>query len=477
MAKILGTGLADTLPGTAFGDLIIAFDGDDEVAAGDGRDLVFGGRGDDSIDGGAGDDYLFGGHDDDSLEGGEGDDFLHGGHGDDVAVYQGNSVDYAIEVRTDHKGRAIEITLVEDLNTVDGDEGRDRLKKIESVTFEGDGVTISVNSSIQLIDAGGNFAGFFQTIQDAVDAASDGATVWIPDGVYEEQVVVTGLNGLTIEGESEDGVIVRAPAGLPGVTINDGLAPGFATGDVWGVIAVDGGSDISIENLSVDGAGQGASLPSSTDNFAGIYFHNTSGEIEHVTITGVRDALDGSGNLAGTQRGNAVYVTNDDGTQRSFELEHSTITDFQKTGVLVRNGDVEIERNHIDGGAPEGGHTTIAQNGIQLSSGGTGEISRNVIEGIGYDNPADPNTDVGAILLFDTVGLEVTRNHITGESSQDVGVFSFGADDMTVRANRFTDLSEAIGDFGDIAIDNDINGLANRYDNVGGSPRTTRIPR
>ena len=112
--------------------------------AGDGHDLAFGGSGHDDIDGGAGNDRLFGGRDGDTLEGGEGDDRLHGGQGEDEAVYQGTSTDYALEVRTDHKGRAIEIRVVEDLNVGDGDEGRDSLRSVESVTFLGDRVTVSV---------------------------------------------------------------------------------------------------------------------------------------------------------------------------------------------------------------------------------------------------------------------------------------------------------------------------------------------
>lgn len=472
---------------TKKGGLILGLGGDDQIVNEGGSALIFGGRGDDTITSSDGHDLIFGGRGRDTVDGGAGDDLVFGGRGRDVGIY--NVAENAGDHDLYFGGRGRD-TLVLDFTGLDwlqadvladiaafnaapvGSAFHFTAFDLKAVSFEElvirvDGVVVDpATAQVLLLNGDGTLAGAFETIQAAVDAASDGNTVFVRDGIYEEQVVVTDVNNLTITGQSEDGVIVRAPAGLDGITLDDDLALGFSTGNVYGVIAVDGASNVLIENLTVDGDGQGGSLPDSDDNFAGILLHNASGTVDGVTVTGVRDALDGDGNLAGTQRGNAIYVTNDDGTQRAFSLLDSTIQDFQKTGLLVRNGDVAITGNQIDGGAPMGGHTTIGQNGIQLSSGGTGEISGNQITGIGYNNPLDADTFASGILLFDTEGLLVQNNQVTGESSQDVGVFSVGSDNLTVDGNTFTDLARGVNNFGDIDPDSDIDGLANTFTDV-----------
>ncbi|MGI9213570.1 MAG: calcium-binding protein, partial [Methylococcaceae bacterium] len=77
-----------------------------------------------TLNGEDGDDTLLGNGGDDTLKGGAGDDEIDGGEGDDLAVYTGNQGDY-------------QITLDEDGQTwvIDGDEGTDRLTRIETLRF------------------------------------------------------------------------------------------------------------------------------------------------------------------------------------------------------------------------------------------------------------------------------------------------------------------------------------------------------
>ena len=92
---IAGTPDADTQSGTALGDRIDGFEGDDVVAAADGNDVVDlgsgndvadAGAGDDSVAAGDGDDYVLGGAGVDLIEGGSGSDWLYGDAGDDHLV-------------------------------------------------------------------------------------------------------------------------------------------------------------------------------------------------------------------------------------------------------------------------------------------------------------------------------------------------------------------------------------------------------
>ena len=72
------------LPGdTGNDDLILGFEGNDSIDAGDGDDRVFGGADNDTIDGGVGNDVLSGDDGDDVIEGGDGDDMLFGNDGND----------------------------------------------------------------------------------------------------------------------------------------------------------------------------------------------------------------------------------------------------------------------------------------------------------------------------------------------------------------------------------------------------------
>ncbi len=73
-------------------DLILGFEGNDSIDAGDGNDRVFGGADNDTIDGGVGNDGLVGGDGNDVIEGGDGDDMLFGNDGNDE-LFGGEGMD------------------------------------------------------------------------------------------------------------------------------------------------------------------------------------------------------------------------------------------------------------------------------------------------------------------------------------------------------------------------------------------------
>src|SRR5262245_22059466 len=77
---------ADTMTGTALGDVLGGFDGDDSMSGGAGNDLLFGLDHWDTLDGGSGNDNLLGGDGNDSLIGGAGNDTLAGEAGSNTLV-------------------------------------------------------------------------------------------------------------------------------------------------------------------------------------------------------------------------------------------------------------------------------------------------------------------------------------------------------------------------------------------------------
>ena len=209
----------DDLRGGRGDDVLRGGRGDDELRGGHGEDELHGGRGDDDLRGGRnnddlrggrGDDELRGGRGDDDLRGGRGDDFMDGGRGDDTAIYKGASEDYEIGVARDDDGNVIGLTVT-DLSGPNG-SGRDTLVDVENIHFERDGETVDLTDPVLLLDEFGAPVNTFTTIQGAVDAASDGFTVLINSGTYNESVDVT--SAVNFKGVDTNGpVIVTPPSG------------------------------------------------------------------------------------------------------------------------------------------------------------------------------------------------------------------------------------------------------------------------
>jgi len=76
----------DVINGSAFGENLAGFTGDDAIFGNGGNDVLLGELGDDRLFGGAGDDTLRGGQGDDTLSGGAGNDILAGDDGTDTVA-------------------------------------------------------------------------------------------------------------------------------------------------------------------------------------------------------------------------------------------------------------------------------------------------------------------------------------------------------------------------------------------------------
>ncbi|MEL6885054.1 MAG: Ig-like domain-containing protein [Pseudomonadota bacterium] len=118
----------DLLDGGSGDDTLKGSRGEDTLLGGVGNDALMGGRGNDELTGGVGNDTLKGGRGDDTLTGGEGNDTLKGGSGHDVATYDGSILDYVFST----KRKKITVT---DANASDGDDGTDKLIRIEELQF------------------------------------------------------------------------------------------------------------------------------------------------------------------------------------------------------------------------------------------------------------------------------------------------------------------------------------------------------
>jgi hypothetical protein len=366
---------------------------------------------DDQLLGLGGHDQLFGHAGADVLVGGRHKDKIDGGSGIDTAVFSGKYDDY--EISFQNNGTIL----------VKGKDGKDTVVNVEILKFND-------HDAIVVGGAGSEFT----TIQSGVNAAgaSDGDVVLVAAGTYVEQVTVAN-KVLTIQGQGDATKIV-APASLT-ANVQD-TAPGTPSKNA--MIGVNGG-DVTIKDLSIDGLGHGNSLSTAfgAADFNGIFFLNASGEIEDVTITGIRDPLNLNGSLSGNQRGNGIVVANRDGVPREVEVSDTTVTDFQKTGMVFDGAGltVDVHDNDVTGGGlqPLG---SPAQNGIQVSRGATGTIDDNEVSDLGYGPDSFSAT---GILVFDSDNVVVTRNEVTmiGDSN-DAGIAFVDADSPIAAHNEVT---------------------------------------
>jgi parallel beta-helix repeat protein len=265
------------------------------------------------------------------------------------------------------------------------------------------------------------------SIQRGIDAAESGWTVYVQDGAYTEQLDIA--KDLSLVGQSQSGTIVESPTTL---SLDNSFVFG---GTHQSVIAVRSDSAVTIRDLTVDGAGQGAQVVPGND-FHGIGIHNSDVTIDTVTVTGVRDAT-----LTGIQRGRAIFAGNDSGLH-TVSVQDSIVNDYQKNGIDLRGAGltVDVDGNTITGSGPTG---TIAQNGIVVLGGAAGSVTGNTVEDHDYTGP---DTATG-ILLFSSGLVTVSGNFL---NNNETGLAATGSSTAAkVEANDLT------GNFVGLLIDND----------------------
>ncbi|TMJ03980.1 MAG: tandem-95 repeat protein [Alphaproteobacteria bacterium] len=358
-------------------------------------------------------------------------DTIHGGGGSDAARFGGNQSDYTIT----WNGTTATVTD----NRGGSPDGTDTVDSVGELRF--------ADHSVWLVGqpAGNDFT----TIQSAVNAAHSGDTVMVANGTYLEQVTVAGAgkNGLTIIGESEAGVIVKAPAAL----VSNGVAPSNGR-NVDGMITVDDADGVTITKLTVDGDTKGnLVVGASNPTMVGIaYLNSDDGVIDDVTVVHVREP-DGS---FGVQRNVGIFVSNSNpsgaapttpsaleaAALNSIEIKNTTVADFQKGGIVVSFADASIHDNTVTGHGLTG---LTAQNGIQVA-GSTGSIVNNTVTGIGYNNTA---VAIGyAILTFNNRDVAINGNHVTGTGVGDSsgGIAAIGSTGVVVTNNDLHQVIDAI---------------------------------
>ncbi len=357
-----------------------------------------------------------------TIVGSAGDDDIDGKGGTDTVIYDDARADYTVGVSADGNGFVTAFTSVAESGG-DMDEGTDTLTGIEVLQF-GD-VSLDLADPVQLFNGSGDLIGTFDTIQGAVDAASNGATILVSAGTYQEQVVINGLDDLTLKGVGGT-VTILAPADLVQTSTSSG-ATGIGSlnsRETHALITVEGATNVTLENLTVDGDGKAATIDEGADagqaQFVGVFFRNASGNVTDVDILDVRDEP-----LSGAQRGVGLQVDND--TVMEFTMTGGSVTGAQKNSLVFFKADLDVSGVTVTG---IGATNLIAQNGMLVVES-TGDIDGNTISGFGYIGGAYSTH----IYSAGNTDLNITNNIITGTTgantaSNDYGILvaDFGAD-------------------------------------------------
>lgn len=269
----------------------------------------------------------------------------------------------------------------------------------------------------------------YTSIQVAVNNAEPGDEILVCPGIYREQVKIT--IPLEIEGidyKNEDAPIVMPPAALPNSTSLSSGNP------IAAAIVADHAKSVEIEGLTVDWADGGPYANCAVPNLVGIYYRNTSGEAEH---NAVRNVNLGPG-LFGCQSGQGIFVQSKLPGKSIVELAKNTIHDYQKTGILANEAGTYINAygNTISG---FGVSPIIAQNGVQIGFGATGQLHKNSIINHAYGaciSITNCSFTSSNVLVFAAAnGVNISEN-VLGKSQ--VNIY-FDADKGKVEKNTIFD--------------------------------------
>ncbi len=200
-----------------------------------------------------------------------------------------------------------------------------------------------------------------KTIQAAVNQVNVSGNVHVASGTYTEQVTIN--KSLNMIGAGAVTTIIKAPATIP-----------IASNPASSVVDIDGaGVSVDMGGFTVSGPG-----PSGCGSIgAGIFVRGSAfANIHDNKVLDIRDhPISGCQNGIGILVGRVSFAAS--GTAI---IKNNEISGYQKGGIVISNigSSATIEDNTVTGA---GAVNFIAQNGVQISGGATGNIKHNTVSG------------------------------------------------------------------------------------------------
>jgi len=223
------------------------------------------------------------------------------------------------------------------------------------------------------------------SITSAFAAGGASAATCTPTGLMRDGINLTAATYVTTNNTSVTGSLDATGCNI-GVYFAPGTSGGSVTGAVFGA------------------------------SYYGVVVNAASAD---VTNANIHDIGDDPPTFSGAQHGVGVLYTTIDqagtptGESASGTLSGSTITNYQKNGVVVSGAGaaVSVENNIVTG---LGRIDFIAQNGIEIALGGTALVSGNTVSGNWY-TPA--TVTACGLLYFQSSGVKQSANKISGNQT------------------------------------------------------------
>ncbi|HZU69700.1 MAG TPA: right-handed parallel beta-helix repeat-containing protein [Ktedonobacteraceae bacterium] len=274
----------------------------------------------------------------------------------------------------------------------------------------------------------------FTSVQTAVDAANPGATVYLCGTTpFIEQVIIT--KAITLTGDPGAGIQApnpfpqTDPSRLPPQFSQDNLFVPQAIVFIWGSTA-----NVNIKGLIISGPlGNGSCA---NNEFGVLVIDNGAATLSGDQVNNIEDmnpGLYGCQFGVGVQVGREYWPTSDfnGDVQENFvgtaTISTTSISNYQKNGITVdgTGSKATITSSTITGFGPT---PDIAQNGIQVSRGATGTVSKNTISGNSYTGQGGASST--GVLVYGgscyegtstplTTGVKVQNNTLQGN---DLGI-------------------------------------------------------
>jgi len=224
-----------------------------------------------------------------------------------------------------------------------------------------------------------------QTISYALTQAPVGAMIVVGDGTYPEQLTIS--QSVTIFGNGARTVI--EPTSLP----SSGTDPDSATPQDYVVGVTPGTTGVILKNLAVSGAGAASTFTSCADNFVGVYFHDASGGIGSVRVSGMQ-LPSGLGTCA---KGSGIFVASDAGHTSTVSISHTSVSGYQQNGITCDDAGTSctVVLSAVRG---SGTASLVSQNGIEVH-GASASITGTGVAGNSFKGGGAGNQGHGLYLL------------------------------------------------------------------------------
>jgi hypothetical protein len=279
----------------------------------------------------------------------------------------------------------------------------------------------------------------YPTVQSAVNAAYPGETVYICDTTPHQESVLVQKN-LTLTGVS--GATIEAPANS---RVPTNYFAQHDEQDPNAVLTLLGRISVNVVGLTIEGPFDNTSCayptpPNQTDDdFDVLIILGANGQLYNDQVLNAgpsNPALEGCQFGVGVQVGRR-YWPNTTGANGGYDvvnyagqaqIDDTTVNTYAKNGITVDGpgSSAGVVSSTVNGG---GQTAAVARNGIQISRGATGEVSRSKVEdneytGTGADAPGTGVLVVGGCGDPLSTGVQVQNNTLyDNDASADISDF------------------------------------------------------